>query len=79
MKPCHKNPSWEKKTRHTKEGATSTSDAAGEKIWTSLPWPCTVTSTVVGEPATGSQKPGQGKSARLGHPCTRIFTTGAIL
>jgi len=69
----------EEKTRHTKESATATSDAAGGRFGHPFPWPHTVTSTVVGEPATGSQKPGQGKSARLGHPCTRIFITGATL
>jgi len=68
------------KTRHTKEGANATSEAArGRRFGHPFPWPHTVTSTVVGEPATGSQKPGLGKSARLGHPCPRIFTTGATL
>jgi len=68
------------KTRHTKEGATATSDAAGgRRFGHPFPWPHTVTSTVVGEPATGPQKPDQGKSASFGHPGTRIFTTGATL
>jgi len=68
------------KTRHTKEGAIATVDAArGRRFGHPFPWPHTVTSTVVGESATGSQKPGQGKSARLRHPHTRTFTMRATL